>query len=144
MAGNDFGHLLEQEIPRLKRYAHALTHDSARADDLMQSALVRALAKQHLWEPGTNLRAWLVTILHNQHVNDIRRSAREGQGVAAEEVEPTLTTVGRQYDTLMLRDLERSLKKLPEEQRQVILLVGIEGMSRKEAANILDVPLGTV
>lgn len=144
MAVNDFGRLLEQEIPRLKRYARALTRDSARADDLMQSALERALTKQHLWESGTNLRAWLFTILHNQHVNDVRRSAREGQGVAVEEVEPTLTTVGRQYDTLMLRDLERFLGQLPEEQRQVILLVGLEGMEYEAAAGILGVPIGTV
>src|SRR3989344_2204440 len=144
MAGNDFGRLLEQEIPRLKRYARALTRDFARADDLMQNALARAIAKQHLWEPGTDLRAWLFTILHNQYVNDIRRSVREGQSVAVEEVESTLTTVGRQDDALMLRDLERSLKKLSEEQRQVILLIGLEGMQYEEAADILGVPIGTV
>ena len=70
---------LESEIPRLRRYARALTRDAARADDLVQSCLVRALAKRHLWQEGTDLRAWLFTILHNQHVNDIRRSARDSR-----------------------------------------------------------------
>src|SRR5436190_21820969 len=81
---NEFARLLEAEIPRLRRYARALTRDVVRADDLVQSCLTRAIAKQHLWQPGTDLRAWLFTILHNQHVNDVRRSAREGT-----QVEPT-------------------------------------------------------
>ena len=70
--------LFEAELPRLRRYARALARDAARADDLVQSCLTRAVAKQHLWQEGTDLRAWLFTILHNQHVNDVRRSAREG------------------------------------------------------------------
>ena len=61
---NEFGLLLESEIPRLRRYARALTRNPAKADDLVQSSLVRALEKQHLWQPGSNLRAWLFTILH--------------------------------------------------------------------------------
>ena len=73
---NEFGLLLESEIPRLRRYARALTRSTAKADDLVQSSLVRALEKQHLWQPGSNLRAWLFTILHNQHVNDVRHSLR--------------------------------------------------------------------
>src|ERR671938_2009767 len=76
-AMSDFARLLEAEIPRLRRYARALTRDVTRADDLVQSCLTRAVAKQHLWQAGTDLRAWLFTILHNQHVNDIRRAARE-------------------------------------------------------------------
>ena len=79
---SDFARLLQSEIPRLRRYARALTRDAARADDLVQSCLVRAIAKEHLWQPGTDLRAWLFTILHNQHVNDVRRSVREGVSVA--------------------------------------------------------------
>ena len=68
---NDFARLLEEQIPRLRRYARALTRDAIRADDLVQSSLVRAIAKQHLWEEGTNLRARLFTIMHNQHVNHV-------------------------------------------------------------------------
>src|SRR5262252_9936430 len=74
---SDFARLLEAEIPRLRRYARALTRNVTRADDLVQSCLVRGIAKQHLWQPGTNLRAWLFTIMHNQLVNNVRHSARE-------------------------------------------------------------------
>src|SRR5207302_10919057 len=92
---SDFARLLQNKIPRLRRYARALTRDAARADDLVQSCLVRAIAKEHLWEPGTDLRAWLFTILHNQHVNDVRRSVREGVAVAVEDVAPVLTAAPR-------------------------------------------------
>src|SRR5579885_1692691 len=141
---NDFTRMLEAEIPRLRRYARALTRDVTRADDLVQSCLTRAVAKQHLWQPGTDLRAWLFTILHNQHVNDVRRSVREGINIAVEEMAPVLTVPSNAYATLQLRDLEAAIAKLPQEQRQVILLVGLEGMRYEEVALILGVPVGTV
>jgi len=142
---NDFGRLVEAEIPRLRRYARALTRqDQTRADDLVQSCLMRAIAKQHLWQPGTNLRAWLFTILHNAHVNDVRRSVREGVNVSIEDAAPLLTIQSNAIDALQLRDLERGLGKLASEQRQVILLVGLEGMRYEEVASILDIPVGTV
>lgn len=141
---NGFGDLLENEIPRLRRYARALTRDAARADDLVQSCLVRALAKSHLWQPGTDLRAWLFTILHNQHVNDVRRAVREGINVPVEDVAPILTAPPTQGASLQLRDLDRAMARLPEEQRQVLLLVGLEGMRYEEVAMVLDVPVGTV
>src|ERR1700719_62225 len=136
--------LIEGEIPRLRRYARALTRDVSRADDLVQSCLARALAKQHLWQPGTDLRAWLFTLLHNQHVNDVRRSIREGVSVPVEDVAPILTVQSNVTDSLQLRDLEVALTQLPEEQRQVILLVGLEGLRYEEVAAILGVPIGTV
>ena len=136
--------LLEAEIPRLRRYARALTRDVTRADDLVQSCLTRAVAKQHLWQPGTDLRAWLFTILHNQHVNEVRRSVREGVNVAVEDMAPVLTVQSNAYASLQLRDLEAAIASLPQEQRQVILLVGLEGMRYEEVAVILDVPVGTV
>ena len=141
---SSYAQLLETEIPRLRRYARALTRDSSRADDLVQSCLARAIAKEHLWEPGTDLRAWLFTILHNQHVNDIRRSVREGVSVAVEDVAPVLTVIPNAVPSLELRDLERAIHILPEEQRQVILLVGLEGMRYEDVAAILDIPVGTV
>jgi RNA polymerase sigma-70 factor, ECF subfamily len=139
-----FGSLLQNEIPRLRRYARALTRDATRADDLVQSCLVRALAKSHLWQPGTDLRAWLFTILHNQHVNDVRRAVREGINVPVEDVAPVLTVPSTQGASLQLRDLDRAMARLPEEQRQVLLLVGLEGMRYEEVAMVLDVPVGTV
>jgi RNA polymerase sigma-70 factor (ECF subfamily) len=140
----DFARLLEAEIPRLRRYARALTRDVSRADDLVQSCLARAVAKQHLWQPGTDLRAWLFTILHNQHVNDVRRAVREGVNVAVEEMAPVLTVSSNAIAALQLRDLEAAIARLPQEQRQVILLVGLEGMRYEEVALILGVPIGTV
>src|SRR5215216_3642392 len=73
-----FHRQVEEQIPRLRRYARALTRNPERADDLVQDTLVRALAKQHLWQPDTNLRAWLFTLMHNQNVNNVRQSIREG------------------------------------------------------------------
>jgi RNA polymerase sigma-70 factor, ECF subfamily len=140
----NFGLLLEKEIPRLRRYARALTRDGIRADDLVQSCLLRALAKSHLWQAGTDLRAWLFTILHNQHVNDVRRSVREGINIPVEDVAPLLTVQSTQGSSLQLRDLDRALERLPEEQRQVLLLVGLEGMRYEEVAVVLNVPVGTV
>ena len=140
----DFARLVESEVPRLRRYARALTRDVSRADDLVQSCLVRAIAKQHLWQPGTDLRAWLFTILHNQHVNDVRRGVREGASIPVEEVASALTVDANAGASLQLRDLERALARLPDEQRQVILLVGLEGMRYEEVATILGIPIGTV
>jgi RNA polymerase sigma-70 factor (ECF subfamily) len=144
MSMSRFALLLRNEIPRLRRYARALTRDAVRADDLVQSCLVRAIAKEHLWEPGTDLRAWLFTILHNQNVNEVRRAVREGVAVALEDVALVLTAAPRAAGCLLLRDLERAIKLLPEEQRQVILLVGLEGMRYEEVAVVLDIPIGTV
>lgn len=140
----DIHRSIEAEIPRLRRYARALTRDVVAADDLVQDCLARALGKLHLWQEGTDLRAWLFTILHNQYVNQVRRAVREGVVVGLSETEPMLTRAPHQGKRLELRDLERAIAKLPEEQRSVILLVGLEGMRYEEVAEILDVPVGTV
>src|SRR6059058_688641 len=137
-------HDIEAEIPRLRRYARALTRDVVSADDLVQDCLTRALGKLHLWQEGSDLRAWLFTILHNQYVNRIRRAVREGATVALNETEPMLSRAPQQTKRLELRDLERAIAQLPEEQRSVILLVGLEGMRYEEVAAVLDVPVGTI
>ena len=131
-------------MPRLRRYARALLRDVTRADDLVQDTIVRALAKQHLWEPGTNLRAWLFTLMHNQHVNNVRQVRREDMAVDFEDVSATLIATTDPTASCQLRELDRGLARLPEEQREVILLVGLEGVRYDEAAAILDVPIGTV
>ena len=135
---------IEAEIPRLRRYARALTRDVTIADDLVQDCLTRALGKLHLWQKGTDLRAWLFTILHNQYVNYVRRSVREGASVGLSDSEPLLTRAPQQGGRLELRDLERAIAKLPEEQQSAILLVGLEGMRYEEVAAVLDVPVGTI
>ena len=139
----DFSQLLEAEIPRLRRYARALTRDSVYADDLVQNCLTRALAKQHLWQPGTDLRAWLFTILRNQHCNEVRRSVREGSSVELDEA-PPVPVLSNAIAVLELRDLERAINRLPEDQRTVVLLIGLEGMRYDRVAAILKVPIGTV
>ena len=140
----DIHRSIEAEIPRLRRYARALARDVAAADDLVQDCLTRALGKLHLWQEGTDLRAWLFTILHNQYVNQVRRAVREGAAVGLSETEPMLTRAPHQGKRLELRDLERAMAKLPEEQRSVILLVGLEGMRYEEVAEVLGVPVGTI
>jgi RNA polymerase sigma-70 factor, ECF subfamily len=140
----DFARLLESQIPRLRRYARALTRDVTRADDLVQSCLERALARQQLWQPGTDLRAWLFTILHNLHVNEVRSALREDGRIAA-EASQSLPAVGPSaLAVLQLRELDRAIGSLPATQRQVILLVGLEEMRYEEVAKILDIPVGTV
>ena len=141
---SDFNDLLEAQIPRLRRYARALLRDLTRADDLVQDTIVRALAKQHLWQPGSNLRAWLFTLMHNQHVNNARRGRREETAVDFDEISSTLIATTDPTAACQLRELDRGLARLPEEQREVVLLVGLEGIRYDEAAAILNVPIGTV
>jgi RNA polymerase sigma-70 factor (ECF subfamily) len=131
-----------QYIPRLRRYARALTGDASAADDLVQDALERALIKQNLWREGTDLRAWLFTVMHNVFVNQVRSAAfsRTVQldESMADRPQPQST------DRLEIRDLDVALQALPEEQRAVVLLVGLEQMTYDEAARVLEVPIGTV
>jgi len=135
---------IEAEIPRLRRYARALTRDGVAADNLVQEGLTRALGKLHLWQEGTDLRAWLFTILHNQYVNYVRRTVREGAVVGLIEHEPLLARAPQQGRRIELRDLDRAIAKLPGTQRSVILLVGLEGMRYEEVAAVLNVPVGTI
>jgi RNA polymerase sigma-70 factor, ECF subfamily len=143
---NNFSKLLEQHIPRLRRYAYALHRsDRCRADDLVQDTLVRALSKQHLWEPGSNLQGWLFTLMHHQNVNDVRRSILRGPvSVNVEQLHDNFAAVNDTSASLELRDLERAMARLPIENRQVILLVALEDLSYEEAAEVLRIPVGTV
>jgi len=135
---------IEAQIPRLRRYARGLVRDATAADDLVQDCLARALARLHLWQEGTNLRAWLFTILHNQYVNDVRRSVRAGTPVELIEAEPQLRHAADQERCLELRDLERALARLPEAQRTPIVLVALNGMTYATAGALLGIPIGTV
>jgi RNA polymerase sigma-70 factor (ECF subfamily) len=136
--------LVEQEIPRLRRYARALTRASDRADDLVQDTLLRALTKLHLWQPGTDLRAWLFTIMHHQYVNTVRRKAREAATVDIEHISSTLVATTDPTARRQLVELDCALARLSAEQREVLLLVGLEGMDYETVAQILGVPIGTV
>ena len=131
-------------IPRVERYARALMRDVVGADDLVQDCLARALEKIHLWQPGTDLRAWLFTILYRQYISHARRDARHRENVELQEADPRLVVAPNQTARLELHDLERCLAGLPEEQRSVLLLIGLEGMGYAEAAGVVRSPVGTV
>ena len=105
---------------------------------------MRALVKEHLWQPGTNLRAWLFTIMHNQNVNIVRHGMRDPAAVDVEQMSATLIATTDPTASCQLRELDRALSRLPLGQRQVILLVGLEGMSYDNAAEILGIPIGTI
>jgi RNA polymerase sigma-70 factor, ECF subfamily len=127
-------------IPRLRRYARALAGDSHRADDLVQDTLERALAKFSLWRRGSDLRAWLFTIMHNVFINQLKARRELALDDAVEDgLQSPL-----QSDPLEVRDLDAALRRLPVEQREVLLLVGLEQLSYAEVSKALSIPVGTV
>jgi RNA polymerase sigma-70 factor (ECF subfamily) len=128
-------------IPRLRRYARALVGDRAASDDLVQDTLERAWAKLHLYRRGTDLRAWLFTVMHNVHVNRVR-AARPTDPL--EDDMPELAQRATQGDSLVVRDLDRAIAALPAAQREVLLLVALEDLSYEETARVLGIPIGTV
>lgn len=136
--------LIEEQIPRLRRYARALTGNAHRADDLVQDTLERAWAKFALWRRGSDLRAWLFAIMHNVFVNQVTSSSarQEWQPLDGEALEVPVEPA--QERALEMRDLASSLAQLPAEYREVLLLIGLEELRYEEAAKILNVPLGTV
>jgi RNA polymerase sigma-70 factor (ECF subfamily) len=136
-------------IPRLRRYARVLTGEASRADDLVQDTLARAWEKRALWQAGTDLRAWLFTVMHNVFVNQralARRDARnvslDGDGESGElwqvAVRPT------QQVHVELVEILQQLGRLPAEQREVLVLAAVEEMKYEEIALVLDIPVGTV
>lgn len=135
-------HQILEHIPRLRRYARALLGDRYAADDLVQDTLERGWNKFHLWRPGTDLRAWLFTIMHNVFVNQVR-SKRSDIEKTMEEL-PVVAVRATQSDSLEIADVERALRALPDEQREVLLLVAIEEMTYDEASRALAIPIGTV
>jgi RNA polymerase sigma-70 factor, ECF subfamily len=134
---------IEAQIPGLRRYARALTGDVSAADDLVQDCLERALSRWSLWRPGSNLRAWLFTIMRNVWINKIRLRRSAPPFASLDEV-PEPGEPAQQHGSLALRDMEAALAALPAEQREAVLLVGLEGLSYAEVAEVTGVPLGTV
>jgi RNA polymerase sigma-70 factor (ECF subfamily) len=128
----------------LRRYARALVRNRADADDLVQEALTRAVARADSFRAGTNLRAWLFTILHNVHVNQIRARAARPVEVPVEAVEARLVTPSRQEECVEVREMLAVVGELADEQRQVLLLVALEGLKYEEVAEVLAIPIGTV
>ena len=135
------GDRMVELIPRLRRYARALVGDRSSADDLVQDTLERAWTKLHLYRRGTDLRAWLFTVMHNVHVNKVR--AMRAMDTLDEDT-PEVALRPSQGDSLVMRDLDRAIALLPAEQRAVLLLVTLEDMSYVEVARTLEIPIGTV
>jgi RNA polymerase sigma-70 factor, ECF subfamily len=130
-------------LPQLRRYARALTGDRAWADDLVQDATERALNRAKSFHAGTNLRAWLFTIMRNLYIDQLR--GRRDIAVDDETAPWRQMAAPRgEVDGLVLRDVQRALYCLPVEQREVMLLVCVEEMSYQEASVVLNVPTGTV
>ncbi|HEY7458777.1 MAG TPA: sigma-70 family RNA polymerase sigma factor [Xanthobacteraceae bacterium] len=130
---------LEPLIPSLRRFARALSRDAETADDLVQDTLVRALRAEHLFHGG-DLRTWLFTILLNLDRNRRRSLSRRPTLAVIEDVDPAAAPGSDGTG----RDIERGLALLPAEQREVLLLVTLEGMSYREAAEVQGVPIGTI
>ena len=129
-------------LPHLTRYARALTGDWAWADDLVQDTVERALNK-HPPRPDDNLRAWLLTLLRHRFIDQLR-ARREIAVDDACAPWPTMPAPAGEISGLVLRDVQRALYRLPVEQREVLLLVALEGLRYQEAAQVLAVPVGTV
>jgi len=131
-------------LPRLRRFARSLARDAADADDLCQAALERALKAREQWQPGTRLDAWMYRIIRNSWIDEIRARTRRGQTFLAEEAG---ACVGAESDAdtwMELHDVDRAMAEIPAEQREVIALVLVEGLAYREAAEILEIPIGTL
>jgi RNA polymerase sigma-70 factor (ECF subfamily) len=140
----DFLTDLESCIPSLRRYARTLERSADAADDLVQDCLERALTRRHLWRGGASLRPWLFRIMHNLHANQVRaRRVRPEQRTIA-ETDPVPEIPEGQTAHVALREMQAALAALSQDQRRVVLLVALEGLSYQEVATVLDVPIGTV
>lgn len=131
-------------IPALRRYARALTHDRDSADDLVQDALERAIVKRALWRPIGPIRPWLFQILLNLHRNTIRDRKRDVELMPMDALAERIGVPASQAERAVLLETADAMQRLPEEQREALLLVAAEGLSYAEAAKVLDIPVGTL
>jgi RNA polymerase sigma factor (sigma-70 family) len=133
---------ISDELPGLRRYALALTHDAERSDDLVQESVLRAVCNICKWEPGTNLRSWLMTILHNVFINEVTR--HQPLLTKTGEIDPNRSTPSDQEHRDDLHDVDRALDCLGPYQRQIIWLACVEECEFKDIARQLHIPIGTV
>jgi len=136
---------IAQNVPNLRRFARALCGDPSLADDLVQDTVERALNKSHLYDPSRPLKAWLFAILRNLHISEVRRVGRTRIVKAVEDMAPAEQAVdGGQESRVGIRSIAEALARLPEANREVILLIALEDMSYRDCAEIIGVPVGTV
>ncbi|MEQ6335523.1 sigma-70 family RNA polymerase sigma factor [Sphingobium sp. MK2] len=133
-------------LPRLRRFAATLSRDRADGDDLCQTALERALKARHQWQPGTRLDSWMYRIMRNLWIDEGRARQRAARTFVPAEAGENVGHAGdRDVEAhLMLSDVDRAMQSLPAEQREAIALVLVEGLSYKQAAEILGIPMGTL
>ena len=131
-------------LPRLRRFAAGLARDPADGDDLCQATVMRALDRRALWQPGTRLDSWMMTMMRNVWIDEQRARRRRGETFVAEEAGLGVGAGGGQEEAVELGLIDRTLRTLPDEQREAVLLVLVEGYSYKEAAEIVGCPVGTL
>ena len=135
-------------IPRLRRYARVLTGDAIRADDLVQDTLARAWEKRRLWREGSDLRAWLFTIMHNVHVNQVALARRESANVSLDADDGNVSwqppVRANQLDRVELTEIAEQMAHLSADQREVLMLAAVEEMRYEDIARVLSIPIGTV
>jgi RNA polymerase sigma-70 factor (ECF subfamily) len=136
--------LIEQEIPHLRRYARALAKDPAAADDLVQDSLERAMRKWHLWLGRGSLRGWLFRLMYNVYLNDRVRRQRQDREEPMEWSETSFVHAPDQETRIEILQVMAAIDRLPDDQREALLLVALENMSYREAAYVLGIPTGTL
>jgi RNA polymerase sigma factor (sigma-70 family) len=141
MAADDRATLLEAQIPALRRYAYALVREHDAADDLVQDCLERALSRWLLRRGDGDLRAWLFTILRNLYINAYRARRRRGPTGQLDEAAAGTSDPAAGIEA---RDALAALDLLPEDQKSLLLLIGVEGLSYEDAAKVIGIPIGTV
>lgn len=138
-----FGEQVGMLLPRLRRFARALTHHAQDADDLVQLAVERALLRRAQWQQGSNLTSWMLTIVRNAWIDETRARRRRRAVMAPEDEAVEVGDTGTDGD-IELWSIQSALERLPDEQRLAVALVLIEGLSYREAAQVMDVPVGTL
>ena len=133
-------------LPRLRRFAYSLTGSTDEGDDIVQSACERALNRVHQWQPGTRLDSWMFRIIQTTWIDRLRAKRVRGEDQDQDVLETLVGDDGRRLteSRLMLSRVRQAIARLPEDQRAVLVLVAVDGLSYREAADILDIPLGTV
>ncbi|MDG2534240.1 sigma-70 family RNA polymerase sigma factor [Sphingomonas sp. HITSZ_GF] len=131
-------------LPRLRRFARALARDAADADDLCQVALEKALRSRASWQPGTRMDSWMYRIMRNSWIDTARSRSRAAQTFVDAEAGLGVGAEGGAEARLILGDIDAAMQALPDEQREAVALVLVEGLAYKEAADVLEIPIGTL
>ncbi|WP_394182257.1 RNA polymerase sigma factor [Yoonia maritima] len=140
----DFHQQIENCLPDLWRYAFALTRNRDAADDLLQDGVERAWRKRDLWQPSGTFKSWAMKVVLNTYRSQLRSPAQRQAVAPLDDIAQTVAAADTLTDQLALGETARAMADLPEEQRQALLSVVVGGLSYKEAAETLDIPIGTL